>query len=257
MRCNRRPASMPTLTVSDSPPSIPAMHNTSSETIPAARRRGRLSRESQRMLLFGLAIAAVLVALHATPLRHQVTDFQSWKQALRDTGAAAPLVFFALNVLAVAVGVPRLALCAIAGMLFGFDRGVCPAHFGALAGSYLTFLFARWGGRGWVQRRLQRHTRLHGLFQHPTTLGIVLVRQMPVAGIVINLLLGMTNVRQRVFITGSFLGLLPGSLAATLVGSGLGKTTWTQAAMQIGVAMLVLALAAWLAFLARRRMNRE
>ncbi len=229
------------------------MHDTPSETIPTARRRGRLSRESQRMLFLGLATAAVMVALHATPLRHQVTDFQSWKQVLRDTGAAAPLIFFAINTLAVAVGVPRLALCAIAGMLFGFERGLCPAHFGGLAGSYLTFLFARWGGRAWVQRRLQRHARLHGLFQHPTMLGIVLIRQMPVAGIIINLLLGMTNVRQRIFLAGSFLGMLPASLAVTLVGSGLGKATWTQAAMQIGAAMLLLALAAWLALLARRR----
>ncbi len=207
------------------------------------------------MLLFGLLFAAILVALHATPLRNRVTDLQSWKQVIRDTGAAAPLIFFAINTLAVAVGVPRLALCAIAGMMFGFERGLCPAHFGGLAGSYLTFLFARWGGRAWVQRRLQRHARLHGLFQHPTTLGIVLLRQMPIAGIIINLLLGMTNVRQRVFLTGSFLGMLPASLAVTLVGSGLGKASWTQAATQIGAAMLLLSLAAWLALLARRRVG--
>ena len=233
------------------------MHVIPTNATPAPRWRGRLSRESQRMLLFGLTIAAVLVALHATPMRHQVMDFQSWKQALRATGTAAPLVFFALSAMLVAVGVPRLALSAIAGMLFGFERGVCPAHFGALAGSYLTFLFARWGGRGWVQRRLQHYTRLHALFQHPTTLGIVLIRQMPVAGIIINLLFGMTNVRQRVFMLGTFLGLLPGSLAATLLGSGLGKATWTQATVQVCAAMLVLTLATWLALLARRRLARS
>lgn len=231
------------------------MRDRPSKTITVERWHGRLSRESRRMLLFGLASAAVLAALHATPLHHQATDIQSWKQTLRASGAAAPLYFSALNALAVAVGVPRLALCAIAGMLFGFERGICPAHFGALAGSYLTFLVARWGGHGWVQRLLQRRTRLRSLFQHPTTLGIVFVRQMPIAGIVINLLLGMTNVRQRVFLAGSFLGLLPGSLAATLVGSGLGKASWTQAAMQICAAMLVLVLAAWMAFLTRRRMS--
>jgi uncharacterized membrane protein YdjX (TVP38/TMEM64 family) len=66
-----------------------------------------------------------------------------------------------------------------------------------------------------------------------------------VPGFVLNLLLGMTSVKHRVFLAGTLLGYLPLNIALTLVGSGLGKESLAQSLKQVLAALAVINLLAW------------
>jgi uncharacterized membrane protein YdjX (TVP38/TMEM64 family) len=198
----------------------------------------------RRFLFLTLALAAVLLIAHATPLRDYVSDVQRWKAAVRGHGALGALVFFLAGAAFTAAGLPRLLFAGLAGIIFGFARGSLLALGMGLLGSYGTFVFARWAGRAWAQRRLASRPKLREMVQHPTVASIVLLRQMPLAALIPNLLLGLTNVRHRVFLLGTFLGYLPNTLAAALVGSSLGKKTLAASMTQIAGAMAVLAATA-------------
>jgi uncharacterized membrane protein YdjX (TVP38/TMEM64 family) len=194
----------------------------------------------KKFLIVALIVAISMAIVHFTPLKQYVTDVQRWKSLLRDLGFWAPLLFGLFSTMLIAAGVPRLIFGGFAGMLFGFWEGFAVAQFSALFGSYATFLLARWGFREWGARRMEKSRRLRELLRNPSTFSVFLVRQLPIAGILPNLVLGLTPVRHRVFLVGSFLGYLPSCAMVVLIGSGLGKQTLAHSMIQISLAMVVL-----------------
>lgn len=140
---------------------------------------------------------------------------------------------------------PRLVLAAAAGLLFGFAEGCLTALIIALAGSWGACLFARWGGGKWAADVLQRRPKLAALLRQPGIADIFLLRQLPVPGLLPNLLCGLTRVPHRTFLLGSLAGFLPSTIAVTLIGSSLGKESLDKALGQIAAAMLALGIAGW------------
>lgn len=212
---------------------------------------------SRKMLIFAAVALACVGVLYLTPLKQYTTnpDSRLWKQSIQAAGMWAPLAFFGLTTVLIAVGVPRLVFCVIGGTLFGFVRGMILGEFASLAGSYATFVFVRWTGRAWAQRRIAGNNRLRDLLKHPSMFSVFLVRQIPIAGIIPNLILGMTHMRHRVFLIGSFLGYLPSVAMAALIGSGLGKHTLVHSIGQITLAMVALTGLTLLAWYLRRRLS--
>ena len=208
-----------------------------------------------RFIIMALVVAACLAIFHLTPLKHYATDVIAWKDEIKGTGIWAPLVFLGLTTVLIAVGLPRLLFCALGGMLFGFWQGFLLGQFASLFGSYATFVFARWGGRDWVRQRIAQDGRLHKLLKHPSLFSVFLVRQLPIAGVVPNLVLGLTHVRHRVFLLGSFLGYLPSAAWVALIGSGIGKQSLPHAMFHITLAMLGLGGASTIAWYIRRRLT--
>ncbi len=215
-----------------------------------------LGRETHKFLLLAVAVVCCLAALHLTPLRETVTDVQHWKNALDRSGPWAPAVFFFAAAVLVAIGVPRLFFCGAGGMLFGFNEGLALSHLASVCGSYAAFVFARWSGRTWVSRKVARMERLRVLLEHhPSSLTVFLVRQFPVAGLIMNLMLAMTPVRHRPFLVGTFWGLLPAGLVVTLVGSGIGKHSLAHSLGHVAAALALLGLLAGGAWALRHRLT--
>ena len=102
--------------------------------------------------------------------------------------------------------------------------------------------------------------RLQNLLKKPSAFTIFLVRQLPIAGIVPNLILGLTPVKHRYFLLGSFLGYLPSSALVAAIGSGLGKgfsrETLAHSIYQITLAMLALALISWMVWHLKKTLTR-
>lgn len=213
------------------------------------------SASGKRFILMALAVAACLAIFHLTPLKQYATDLYASRDKIQATGAWAPAVFLGLTTALIAVGVPRLPVCLLGGMLFGFMQGFLLGQFSSLFGSYATFVFARWGGREWVRKRIAQDGKLHKLLKHPSLFSVFLVRQLPIAGVVPNLVLGVTHVRHRIFLLGSFLGYLPSVALAALFGSGIGKQSLAHAITQITLAMLGLGGLSMLAWYLRRRLS--
>jgi len=211
---------------------------------------------SGRKFLLFIAVAALCVAVfHLTPLREYLTDVQQWRARVAESGIWGLLLFFLVITVLIAMGVPRLIFCALAGLLFGFGRGLLVAQAGCILGSYGTFLFARWAGRPWVSKKMARHEKLKALVENPTFGTVVLVRQLPITCAVPNTLFGVTRIGHGLYLVGTFVGMLPSTVIVTLIGSGLGKESLQGALFQISLAMAGLSLVAILLWRLRGKLG--
>ncbi|MGA2660423.1 MAG: hypothetical protein ABSH34_23230 [Verrucomicrobiota bacterium] len=84
----------------------------------------------------------MLALVYLSPLRAWLGRLREISDQIRGLGVLAPLVVMVSIAVLVAVGFPRLVLCAIAGMALGFWSGLLWAQLGTLLGNYATFLVA-------------------------------------------------------------------------------------------------------------------
>jgi uncharacterized membrane protein YdjX (TVP38/TMEM64 family) len=215
------------------------------------------ARPPWRKLLFLGALVAVLLALvYLSPLRDYLRRAPEVSKWLRGLGLWAPLAWMAVVTLLSVVGFSRLLLCVIAGMAFGFWWGLLWTQLGTLLGNYVVFLAARKNGGGWAERYLSRHGRLEGIVRRSGIAEVILARQLPVPGLVINLALGLVSIRHRDFLLGTLLGQLPEAVPLTLIGAGILRNSSSERSWLIGGAV-VLAVLAWLVLRTALRRHRS
>lgn len=205
-----------------------------------------VGRERRLIALLVLAAAAFITIAHFTPMRAWLQNTQEWKQFVQNFGWQSRAAFTGFAALAVMLGVPRLALAATAGLLFGFAEGVAVSLTGSVLGSYGFFLAVRRGFRRQVAAQAEKRPWLERLLRKPSLVKVFWVRQLPLPGAALNAVLAVADIRHRIFLGGTVLGYLPLNLAATLAGSGLGKTNLTTAAVQLMAALAIINAALWL-----------
>lgn len=205
-----------------------------------------LKRENRRIFIMVAVIALFMVVAHFTPLRAWITNVQVWKSFVDDLGWMAHASFIAVCAVGVMIGLPRLPLCAAAGLIFGFGEGILLSLSGSVLGSYGAFVMTRAGARRAVLARAKRWPWLQQLLEKPSLWKVFWVRQMMLPGLVLNVLLGVSGVAHPTFLLGTAAGYLPLNLAFTLVGSGLGKGSLAQSLSQLLGALAVVNIVAWL-----------
>jgi len=194
------------------------------------------------IMLAAVAIAFALV--YFTPARGYLGNVESVKYWLLSLGWAGPAAWMGIVFLLVAAGMPRLLFCPIGGLAFGFWYGMLWTQVATLAGYYVLFLFVRWGGRDFVLRHWPRVARLKKHFHgHSAALLVFAVRQLPISGLVINFLLGLSPIRHPHFLLGTALGILPEAIPFTLVASGVFKLTGRNTPLYIAAAIVVFLVA--------------
>ena len=216
--------------------------------------------QGERRRLWGLAgtVFVLVLALHFTPLKDWLQQAQLLKAQVGEWGWRAEAGFVLGSVVGIALGVPRLALCALGGVLFGFSRGLLLSQFSGVAGAYGAFLLTRHlGPREWVRRKLQGSERLRRMLAKPSVAAIFVARQMPFPGLIPNVLLGVLETRHWTFLVGTFLGYLPSNIPVALAGSSMGKDSLIKAMAQISLSMLALGAFGALVLWIRRRMGSE
>lgn len=207
-----------------------------------------LGKETRQVLAVVLVVAAFMVLAHFTPMKAWITNVQSWKGFVREFGWMAHAVFMFVTAGAVMMGVPRLAFCSAAGLIFGFGEGLLLSLMGSTLGSYGAFILSRHGFRRAAEARAEKWPWLKKMLKKPSVIRVFWARQLMVPGIVLNVLIGMTPVSHSRFLLGTALGYLPLNIAFSLVGSGLGKESITTTMTQLLAAMAVINVAAWLVF---------
>lgn len=207
-----------------------------------------LNKETRQVVMAVLAVGAFMAVAHFTPLKAWITNVQAWKSLVRDFGWGAHGVFLSACATCVMLGVPRLPLCAAAGLIFGFGQGLALSLLGSTLGSYGAFVLSRHGFRRAAESRAQKWPWLKKLLKKPSIMRVFWVRQLMVPGLVLNVLLGMTPVRHSRFFLGTMLGYMPLNVAFSLVGSGLGKGELAHTLAQLLAAMAVINVAAWLVY---------
>lgn len=136
------------------------------------------------------------------------------------------LVFFLVYVLVAALSLPGAAILTLAaGAIFGLLTGFVVVSFASSIGALLAFLGARFLFRDAIKKRfseqlapIEKGIEKDGAFY---LLSLRLVPLFPF--FVVNLLMGLTNIKAKVFYLYSQLGMIPGTLAFVYAGTQLAK----------------------------------
>ncbi len=217
------------------------------------------------------AIASVLLLAAAgwvVPLQQWLLAALTWATAHRQPSA---LVFIALYVLATVCLVPGLILTLAGGALFGLARGVVLVSAGSVLGASAAFFIGRTFAREWTQQRIAAWPRFRALDGALGERGfsiVLLTRLSPLFPFnLLNYAYGVTAVRPRDYIAGSWLGMLPATVLYVYAGSAAADLAQAIAGDahtgRTGTVLLVVGLAATVAVaalvtrVARRRLEHE
>ena len=187
----------------------------------------------------GLVVALLITGVYLSPLRRYMSDVDELSRRIRSFGALAPLVLALGVALLVAIGFPRLVFCVLAGMALGFWSGLFWSQLGTLIGNYVFFVSVRAGAGDWLQRFFRNRPRLQGLVQRRGVTGVILARQLPVPGAVVNLSCAVMPIRHADFLLGTAIGQLPQAIPFTLIGAGVLQGSLARSFGLIGLAVIV------------------
>lgn len=205
-----------------------------------------------------VAAAVLLLALSVTLARTQLHHVPSLLAWVRTQGWLAPFAYGAIYAAAVPLLVPGSLLTLTAGALFGLWPGVPVVFCGALVGSSIAFLIARYVARPWVEAWAGRHPRFAAIDRAVAAEGpriVFLLRLTPLVPFTaLNYLLGLTRLRWRDMMIAAP-GMLPGTVLYVYYGHVLGDVTAVAAGAQpprtpaqyalLAVGLAAAAIVAW------------
>jgi len=199
------------------------------------------------VLLGGLLALGLLTSL--PPVRHVILDNQPRiKQFIHDFGPWGPVVFTASVAALVGCGLPRLAFHFLGGALFAFWGGLLWSSIGTLIGYGAVFFAVRQLGlREVILRKHPAWAKRAAKLKHNTIPAVILFRQIPLPGMVANVVLALSPIRRREFFLGTSIGLLPEAVPMVLLGSGLRKVDLGQTVLYLFGA-IALFIAVWVAW---------
>ncbi len=198
-------------------------------------------------LLVIVILGAGLLAVALSPLRSYLTHVENVRAVIEGWGRLAAVYYVAASAVLIAFGFPRFICLPIAGLAFGFWRGLLWTQIATAIGYHATFVFVRWGGREFVEKRFPRLRRMHRVLHQHAVPTIILMRLLPINGVVINFLLGLSPVTHLDFLVGTLVGTLPEALPMTLLGSSAAHLSRAESAAWVAGALAVV-IVIWLVF---------
>ncbi len=177
----------------------------------------------KKILLFStVVIFSILAFIYREKLLELFTQ-------LEDQSKMTPFlvagILITLKSIAAPLGFPGAPLTLITGSIFGVWIGTLVAIIGNTIGSTLAFLLARYIFQDKTRELISKYPRIekyvarlekHGL---STVLFLRLVPLFPFN--IINFLLGVTPLPLRVYVVGSFVGMIPGTFLYVYLGGSL------------------------------------
>ena len=157
----------------------------------------------------------------APHLWEYLNELQQRTWLVQETGKTGHAVFAGLATVFVLCGFPRLLFCVIGGAAFGWKLGLLYSATATLLAYYLQFIFVRWGGRPYVEKYLLKYPRASKIIRTQGLGAVILARQVPLPGLVINFAFGLSTVRKRDYVFGTLIGQLPEAVPCAMAGAGL------------------------------------
>ncbi len=202
------------------------------------------------LCLWGLLLAAAAITWWRSGIRlEQVPEclHQTLEQVGLLRAALVYVVFYALRPL---IFFPATLLTMSSGLLFGPWLGILLTIVGENASANFAFFLARRLGRDWIARH--EGARLRDWEQHLCRHGfetVLVMRLIYLPFDLVNYGCGLTNMSQRDFFLGTFLGILPGLVGFVLLGGSVHSGEnhpFTIFALSLLSLVLGLLLARWL-----------
>lgn len=177
------------------------------------------SRRARILLAIGL-LAAAATSFVLLPIGRWALGLVEW---VHGAGAAGVGVFALVYVVATALLLPGSILTLGAGFAYGPVWGTLLVSPISVLAATVSFVLARFVARDWVSRKVARDPRFAAIDAAVGESGfkiVVLLRLSPVLPFnLMNYALGLTRVRLRDYILGSWVGMLPGTVMYVYLGS--------------------------------------
>ncbi len=201
-----------------------------------------------KLLLLLILLCGIVWVLFNDPSLY----LNSIENLIQNHGAAAPIVFILIYILATIFFFPGSLLTLLGGALFGPLWGVIYNLSGATIGAVIAFLTARYLAADWVAK--QSAPRLKQLIHGVETEGwrfVAFTRLVPVFPFnLLNYALGLTKIKLWDYTLATGICMLPGAIAYTYLGY-IGKEAATGGENLAQKILLAIALLACIAFLPR------
>jgi len=176
-----------------------------------------------RALLLTLVITGLLAIVHYSGLSDYLD--RDKLPLLQEKLSALPwlvnrICFIVGGALVIVCGLGRSVLSLAGGLFYGTLWGTIFSVLAALLGSLLIFTFVRRLGQPWFSAKVSGHLeKADKLVAENGILAVILIRQLPLACLLVNVLLALTRVTLPKFILGSIIGFLPEAIIFALYGS--------------------------------------
>ena len=183
------------------------------------------------LLLLGAAAVFATGAHRYLSLEALIQQREQLQSFVASRGTTAMLVYMAVYVTAVTLSVPgAVFLTIIGGFLFGWLVGGAAAAIAATLGATGVFLIARTSiGDALLKRAGPRLQALAAGFREDAFSYLLFLRFLPVVPFwVTNLACALFGVPLRTFVLGTMIGLIPGTYAFAVAGSGLDSIIGAQ-----------------------------
>lgn len=206
-------------------------------------------RQTHWFTFLSLTICGFIAVLYRTPFLDWIRVIFSqdaWVQYLEMKPSGSVAIFVAAHTIAAMIGVPGTFLVLIGGVVFGLVWGTLWSVVGATMGAIAAFCLARYCLREWIETRFANHCTLKTLNRlvHQNDVSCVLaIRFAPISPFsIVNFMFGLTRVRLSAYTIGTFIGIIPGTLAYTWLGV-TGHDAWNgEGFLPLAIALGSLAL---------------
>ena len=172
---------------------------------------------------FWIAIALIICLLLSVfgPLK-VLFDQDFLVQQIQKYSCCAVIGFLLVYTVVTIIGVPGTILTIAGGIVFGLSWGTFWSVIGATLGAIGSFWTARYLLHDWIETKFGKHKALTKFKQavNKKPLSFVLaVRFAPISPFnVVNFLFGLTQINWIPYSLGTFIGIIPGTLAYTWLG---------------------------------------
>lgn len=185
-------------------------------------------KKSNRKIIIAIACAVLVIAaaygVYALADQDALRDWLSgFLEQARGTPFALPFICL-VYLVSGAVLFPVMVLNLAVAMTFGALWGTIYSLTGALLSAVVYFALGRLARKRGLEKILHnpRIKKIDDALRNSGVIGIALLRLMPIAPYsVFNFAAGISSVRFADYIAGTFLALLPGSIARGIVGESL------------------------------------
>lgn len=185
--------------------------------------------------LLGIMVLAIAMGWHRYLSFATIgLNYEAMRSFIAGNLAVSLLAYVAIYVAVVALSLPGALILTLAGgLLFGWQIGAPAAVVGATAGATLLFLIVKTSlGTALAERAGPWVAKLRAGFQENALSYLLFLRLVPAFPFfIVNLVPAVLGVRLPTFVIGTALGILPGSFAYSLAGSGLGSVVEAQNAI--------------------------
>jgi uncharacterized membrane protein YdjX (TVP38/TMEM64 family) len=238
-------------------------------TLSALDRSGpRMSANTARLLKIAAVLVLLIAAIALLPVKQWLGAALEWTAA---NPSIAWLTYIALYIVATVALIPGLILTIGAGAIFGLPRGLALASAGSVLGATAAFFVGRTLARDWIGKQIAAWPKFRALDQAIGARGfliVLLTRLSPAFPFnLLNYAYGVTRVKARDYLIGSWLGMLPATALYVYAGSALANVaqalTGKVSTGSAGRVLLLVGLAATIAVtvfvtrLARRYLDAE